>query len=139
MSNYIYITITVISVLFNVFFFWYVRNLLSRLYFIANNIDALVDETVSFRDHLKSVYGLESFYGDETLGNLIQHVRAYSEILSDFEEIYTLLDEDEETNFDDEESSNEDSSYAGEEDYEEEAQKTNQADVFYAGSRRRDS
>ena len=133
MSNYIYITIAVISVLFNVFFFWYVRSLLSRLYFIANNMDALVDETVSFRDHLRSVYELES------LGGLIQHAKEYSEILSEFEEIYTILDEDEETNFDDEESSNEDSSYTGEEAYEEEAQKTNQTDVFYAGSRRRNS
>jgi hypothetical protein len=139
MSNYIYITIAVISVLFNVFFFWYVRSLLSRLYFIANNMDALVDETVSFRDHLRSVYELESFYGDDTLGGLIQHAKEYSEILSEFEEIYTILDEDEETNFDDEESSNEDSSYTGEEAYEEEAQKTNQTDVFYAGSRRRNS
>tara|TARA_R110000851_G_scaffold152139_6_gene293651 strand:+ start:2101 stop:2526 length:426 start_codon:yes stop_codon:yes gene_type:complete len=141
MSNYIYVIVTAISVLFNVFLFWYVRGLLSRLYFIADNMDALVDETVSFRDHLKSIYELETFYGDETLGNLIQHVKTYSEILSDFEEIYTLLDEDEETNFDDEESNNEDSTHAGEEayDYEKEAQKTNQADVFYAGSRRRNS
>jgi hypothetical protein len=139
MSNYIYITITVISVLFNVFFFWYVRSLLSRLYFIANNMDALVDETVSFRDHLRGVYELESFYGDDTLGGLIKHAKEYSEILSEFEEIYTILDDDEETNFDDEESSNEDSGYAREEAYEEEAQKTNQTDVFYAGSRRRNS
>ena len=133
MTNYIYITIAAISVLFNVFFFWYNRGLLSRLYFIANNIDALVDETVSFRDHLKSVYGLETFYGDETLTNLIKHVKVYSEILSDFEEIYTLLDENEEINVDDEESN------AGEETHEEEAEETHQADVFYAGSRRRDS
>jgi hypothetical protein len=56
----------------------------------------LVDETISFRDHLSSVYELETFYGDETLAGLLAHVGQYSETLSDFEEIYALLDEEDE-------------------------------------------
>ena len=80
----------------NVFFIWYIRNLLSQLYFVANNMSDLVDETISFRDHLSSVYELETFYGDETLAGLLAHVGQYSETLSDFEEIYALLDEEDE-------------------------------------------
>ena len=78
----------------NVFFIWYIRNLLSQLYFVSNNLSGLVDETISFKDHLSSVYELETFYGDETLAGLLVHVGQYSETLSDFEEIYILADEE---------------------------------------------
>jgi len=90
-----YIIIASISGLLNIFLVWYVRNLLSQLYFVANNLSGLVDETISFRDHLSSVYELETFYGDETLTGLLVHVGQYSETLSDFEEIYALADEEE--------------------------------------------
>ena len=126
----------VASLLLNVFFIWYFRNLVSRLRFISENLGALVEETISFRDHLESVHGLEMFYGDETLGGLIDHVGEYSETLADFEEIYTLLDEDEEENLEetdvyDDERRNEGGEAASI--TQEEAQKTNKKTVFYAG------
>ena len=96
MSDYMLYFILCASLAFNVFFIWYIRNLLSQLYFVANNMSDLVDETISFRDHLSSVYELETFYGDETLAGLLVHVGQYSETLSDFEEIYALLDEEDE-------------------------------------------
>ena len=96
MSDYMLYIILCTSIVFNVFFIWYIRNLLSQLYFVANNMSELVDETISFRDHLSSVYELETFYGDETLAGLLVHVGQYSETLSDFEEIYALLDEEDE-------------------------------------------
>ena len=89
-----YIIIASISGLLNIFLVWYVRNLLSQLYFVASNLSGLVDETISFRGHLSSVYELETFYGDETLAGLLVHVGQYSETLSDFEEIYILADEE---------------------------------------------
>ena len=99
-----YIIIASISGLLNIFLVWYVRNLLSQLYFVANNLSGLVDETISFRGHLSSVYELETFYGDETLAGLLVHVGQYSETLSDFEEIYILADEEDlKENDDDEE------------------------------------
>jgi len=96
MTDYMLYFILCTSIAFNVFFIWYIRNLLSQLYFVANNMSDLVDETISFRDHLSSVYELETFYGDETLAGLLAHVGQYSETLSDFEEIYALLDEEDE-------------------------------------------
>ena len=92
------------TIALNVFFIWYIRNLLSQLYFVSNNLSRLVDETISFKDHLSSVYELETFYGDETLAGLLVHVGQYSETLSDFEEIYELVDEEDlKENDDDEE------------------------------------
>jgi len=124
------------SLLLNVFFVWYFRNLVSCLRFISENLGALVEETISFRDHLESVHGLEMFYGDDTLGGLIDHVGDYSETLSDFEEIYTLLDEDEEENLEetdvyDDERQNEGGETAGS--TQEEAQKTHKKIVFHSG------
>ena len=126
----------VASLLLNVFFIWYFRNLVSRLRFISENLGVLVDETISFRDHLESVHELEMFYGDETLGGLIAHVGGYSETLAEFEEIYTLLDEDEEENLEETdvyeyERRNEGGEAASI--TQEEAQKTNKKTVFYAG------
>ena len=60
------------SLLLSVFFVWYIRNLVSRLRFISENLSDLVDETISFRDHLESIHELEMFYGDETLSGLIR-------------------------------------------------------------------
>jgi len=88
----------VASLLLNIFFIWYFRNLVSRLSFVSENLGVLVEETVSFRNHLESVHELEVFYGDETIGGLIRHVGEYSQTLVGFEEIYTLLDDDEEEN-----------------------------------------
>ena len=126
----------VASLLLNVFFIWYFRNLVSRLRFISENLGDLVEETIAFRDHLESVHELEMFYGDDTLGGLIDHVGEYSETLADFEEIYTLLDEDEEENLEetdvyDDERRNEGGETAGA--TQEEAQKTNKKIVFHSG------
>ena len=141
MTDYIIIAIAAISIFLNVFFTWYVRGLLARLYYVTNNLSDLVEETVSFKDHLESVHGLETFYGDETLTGLISHTRTYCDTLLDFEEIYTLLDEEdlEETDVDDEETIATGTDYYGIEAGEEEKKKANQTNVFYAGSRRRDN
>ena len=110
------------SLLFNVFFIWYFRNLVSRLRFISENLGDLVEETISFRDHLESVHELEVFYGDETL--------------ADFEEIYTLFDKDEKENLEetdvyDDERQNEGGEVAAI--TQEETQKTNKKIVFHSG------
>jgi len=124
------------SLLLNVFFIWYFRNLVSRLRFISENLGVLVDETISFRDHLESVHELEMFYGDDTLGGLIDHVDEYSETLADFEEIYTLLDEDEEENLEETDVYDYERQNEGGENTpstQEEAQKTHKKIVFHSG------
>jgi hypothetical protein len=51
----------------------------------------------AFADHAKSVYELESFYGDPTLQHLLQHAISFSEQLETFEYIYSLTEEEEPT------------------------------------------
>ena len=95
--------ITTVSVLLNIGLFLYLRGVLVRLLSISEEIGDLQDMTNSFASHLKNVYELETFYGDQTLANLLSHAVSYNEHLETFEYIYGLteLDEEqEEINFD---------------------------------------
>jgi hypothetical protein len=59
----------------------------------------MLEIVAGFTSHVRSVYGLETFYGDETLLNLMQHGESVVQQLEKFEEIIYLT-EDEETNED---------------------------------------
>tara|TARA_Y100001973_G_C5177072_1_gene322585 strand:- start:830 stop:1237 length:408 start_codon:yes stop_codon:yes gene_type:complete len=89
--------VIIFSVAVNVFLLWYIRGLFQRLYYVSDNIFNLVQEVQAFEEHLDSVHNLEMFYGDEVLGNLISHSKGLLGILEDFREIYSLFDEDSET------------------------------------------
>ena len=88
-----------VSVLINIFGFNYVRYLLGELSFVSENIGSLFKVVAEFDNHLSDVYELERFYGDSTLEELLRHSSELIEVLQDFEEIYSLtedqLDEEE--------------------------------------------
>ena len=86
-STIILITVLVGSLIFNGVMFWYLRKLTQRLSFIYQNIGEVSEIIANYRVHLKSVYSMEMFYGDETLQYLMDHTRSIS----------TLLDRDWET------------------------------------------
>ncbi len=91
--------ILLISVLVNFFFVWYLSRLTKTLMFFSENLNDLLEIVAGFTSHVRSVYGLETFYGDETLLNLMQHGESVVQQLEKFEEIIYLT-EDEETNED---------------------------------------
>ena len=87
--------VSFISILINVGLVWYLIGALRRLLLVSGNLNDLVSIVSNFREHLKSVYELEAFYGEPVLETLLKHAMALSEALEDFEDIYTLLEEDE--------------------------------------------
>ena len=124
------------SLLLNVFFIWYFRNLVSRLRFISENLGVLVEETISFRDHLESVHELEMFYGDETLHSILVHAKGITEFLSEFEDIYELSDDlpnEREEEWESANDSEEGNGTASATEKEKE-KKTNKKTVFYSGT-----
>jgi spore cortex formation protein SpoVR/YcgB (stage V sporulation) len=128
-STVILITVLVGSLIFNGVMFWYLRQLTQRLTFIYDNIGDVSDIIANYRTHLKSVYSMEMFYGDETLKYLVDHTRSVSNLLEDFEDQEFFLEE-----------------FESEEEDEPQQQEQNNAEtkvqeenVFYAGSRRRDT
>ena len=93
---------------------------------VSDNLGDLVEIIESYRGHLKKVYELDTFYGDETLKGLMNHTNAvralleqqYGDIMSITEPIEYEIQE--------------------EEDAEEEISEK-EKHVLYAGTRRRNS
>ena len=113
-----------ISAFLNVVFYWLIREQSSRLSVVADNSSDLIELISSFRNHVKAVYSLDSFYGDETLGGLLEHSRALNLILEEqYGDIAALAEEIE---YEEEEAENAE-------------KEEKEQHVFYAGARRRDS
>ena len=118
-----------LSMAVNGFFFWYNRQLLSRIAFISNNIDDLVKLITNYRDHLSSVYNMEMFYGDETLKFLMSHTRDLKELLEDYENVLYITEPIEEIEVVDDQ----------QEEQIDGPTQVQEENVFHAGTRRRDS
>ena len=129
-STIILAIVLVLSLLFNILMVWYSRQLTTKLTFVYDNINEVSGIIANYRVHLKTVYSMEMFYGDETLQFLMDHTRSIGSLLEDYEDpeffIEEFEEESEEAPSPQEEQTN--------------GQTTqNQENVFYAGSRRRDS
>jgi hypothetical protein len=86
----ILLAVSLLSVSFNVFMIMYSRRLLTEFLSISEELGDIQQMTTNFANHVEAVYGLESFYGDETLRSLLEHARSFDEYLGTFERIYTL-------------------------------------------------
>ena len=86
------ITVLVISVALNVVALWFIRNLLTRLFFVSNNLGEVNDVMLRFAEHLEAVHAMETFYGDQTLQGLLQHSELVVQMLGEFDEIYKIAE-----------------------------------------------
>ena len=84
-----------ISVFFNVGLVLYTRGAIVRLLSVSEELGDLQEMINSFAAHTSSVYGMEMFYGDETLRSLMNHAISFNEQLETFEYIYSLTDAEE--------------------------------------------
>ena len=83
-----------LSIIFNIGVFLYARGAISRLLFVSEELGDLQNMINVFAKHLKAVYELDSFYGDETLRNLLNHAISFNEQLETFEHIYSLTEQE---------------------------------------------
>ena len=128
-STVILITVLIASLIFNGVMFWYLQKLTQRLTFIYQNIGEVSEIITNYRAHLKSVYSMEMFYGDETLQYLMDHTRSISTLLEDFEDQEFFLEEFESVEED----------VLSQEENNNAPTQVQEENVFYAGSRRRDT
>ena len=115
-----------ISLGINTVLYWLAKEQSIRLSIMADNAIDLMEMITGFQAHLKSVYSLDTFYGDETLKSLMEHVSSLSIILEDqYGDIASLAEpaEYEETM----------------EDQDDTEENQEEKHVLYAGTRRRDS
>ena len=88
------------SLLAIVFLIWYIMTLVDRVEDINDDVEEIFEIFDSFEEHLHSIYGMQMFYGDETLESLINHSRDVLYDLNNYRQKYYLdsdiVDEDEE-------------------------------------------
>ena len=118
----------ILSIIGNFFGAWYIRRLLVKVLFVSQNLTDLVDLLETYRNHLRKIYSMEMFHGDETIKFLIQHTNSLLDVLEDYSDIYLMtepmaLQEDEQ--YYDEETRTEEN--------------LPETDVFYGGTRSSDS
>ena len=116
-----------ISVGLNLLLIWFIKEQSRRLSYVSQNLGDLVELISDYGEHLKKVYSMEMFYGDQTLEFLMSHTRTMVELLQKEYGDITSITDPLETIIIEEES---------DEENEKEIEGQN---VFYAGSRRRDS
>ena len=86
-----------LSVGLNVFVFAYARSAITRLLSVSEELGDLQEMIGRFSEHVRSVYSLEMFYGDETLKYLMDHAASLNDQLEqNFEHIYFLTEEERE-------------------------------------------
>ena len=120
--------ILLISLGSNLVAFYYIRDLLGRLGWLTQNLTNLSQLIDGFKSHIKGVYELEKFYGDEDIKLLTQHTGDLIEVLEDYLEVgldSELIEEEQLTK-----DNNNDT---------EKEKEKNQENVFYSDTRGRDS
>ena len=82
-----------VSVTANIFAFWYIRRLLSKLWFVAENIGDLAALIANYRIHLKTLYELEDYYHDEHIKFALSHTTSLIEVLEEYEDVYNIIED----------------------------------------------
>ena len=119
-------TVLIASLILNLVFYWYSRQVVAKLTFIYDNVGDMSELVSNYQVHLKSVYQMEMFYGDETLQHLLEHTKSLSLLLEDYEdpEFFTEQFED---------------APPTKEELPDAETPLNQENVLYAGTRRSDN
>ena len=122
----------VLSLLINGFLFWYLRSLLKKFLFISQNLGDLVEVVENYYEHLKHVNNMETYNGDETIEYLLRHTQSLIDVMEDYRDVYDIsipLEENQEDANNEPETKTETPTQV----------EVSEENVFYAGTRRRDS
>ena len=84
----------IVSVLVNIVLVKYIRDNIVKIFVISEESSEIFTRIDSFREHLQSVYELPTFYGDDTLGSLLEHARGMREFLLRYQNLYSFTQPD---------------------------------------------
>ena len=65
----------------------YIRDLVGRLGWLTQNLGVLEELIEGYQKHLKGVYSLEQFYGDNEIKALVSHTADLVVVLGDYLEV----------------------------------------------------
>lgn len=66
---------------------YYIRDILGRLGWLTQNLANLRELMMGFQTHIKGVYELEKFYGDNDIKVLVSHTRDLLDVFDDYLEV----------------------------------------------------
>ena len=83
-----------LSLSFNVILYLYIKQSLSSTLQASEQVSEILTMMDAFRAHLKSVYEMPMFYGDETLSSLLDHTNDMNNFLIQYDSVYSLTQPD---------------------------------------------
>lgn len=84
----------IVSLLINVISIYYSITCARKLIVVASNLFSVKSEMEVFRGHVEAIHETEMFYGDATLQGLISHTKDVLFELDKYEDIFTLVVEE---------------------------------------------
>ena len=97
------IILLLLSMVMNGVLFWYIKMMMGKMLFVAQNIGDVLQMAKIYEKHVRTVSQLETFYGDETIEHLLKHSVDFAEQLQDFHGAYSVTEENWEIHIDVEE------------------------------------
>jgi len=85
MIFFLLLSLTINSVLI-----WYIMRLVRSCYVSSNAFSEVLLKLDTYREHLKSIYELQTFYGDKELQGVLNHTRELVLFLNDFNGVSVL-------------------------------------------------
>jgi len=64
---------------------WYMINLVNQVKYYDEELTENITVITNFTNHLRSVYELETFYGDETLRHLLAHAEDLTSVFEQYD------------------------------------------------------
>ncbi len=80
----ILVLMLLVSIVAHIATVWYMINLLKQVKYYDEELTENITVINNFTNHLKSVYELETFYGDETLRHLLQHAQDLTSVFDQY-------------------------------------------------------
>ena len=75
-----------LSIILNLGLLWYIKKTLENTKNLERDLTNVMTDINYFEEHLEDIYGLEMYYGDQNLENLIVHARELINNFIDFQE-----------------------------------------------------
>ena len=86
-----------ISICLNFCVSWYIFRLLRNLVDVTEEFENFKAKLLVFSDHVENISQMETFYGDQTIASLIDHMNVIKEDIINYSKILVLHDDEEET------------------------------------------
>lgn len=84
-------TCLISSLIINLIFIWYTRNLLSYLEMTNDETRSILSSIASYETHLTEVYNKDVFYGEPILEKLLNHTSEMADEIQQFLEVNEQL------------------------------------------------